>query len=246
MTKPIRSLLTTSWDDGHPFDLRIAEMLAKWNIPGTFYVPRMNPERDVMDEGAIRQLSAHFEIGGHTLHHVTLDKLTLDAAYKEIAACRSWLGDVTGHVPVSFCYPRGRFVSSTVDSVRKAGYKYARTVQLLKTGYQDDLKAPTTLQVYPHTRWEYLQNALKRADLPSCAFVLTRVSKSLGIQDLTEVFLDNVQSFGGVFHLWGHSWEIEELGLWGTLDDLLRLIAERDQFARCVNGVLPEYWSGED
>jgi len=31
--------ITTSWDDGHPMDLRVAALLAKYGIAGTFYVP---------------------------------------------------------------------------------------------------------------------------------------------------------------------------------------------------------------
>ena len=31
--------ITTSWDDGHPLDLRVAELLAKYGLQGTFYVP---------------------------------------------------------------------------------------------------------------------------------------------------------------------------------------------------------------
>ena len=41
MTHSPRHAITTSWDDGHPLDLRLAEMLARsmaWL--GTFYVPK--------------------------------------------------------------------------------------------------------------------------------------------------------------------------------------------------------------
>jgi hypothetical protein len=40
-----------------------------------------------------------------------------------------------------------------------------------------------------------------------------------------------------VFHLWGHSWEIDRDGSWGILDDLLARLA--DMFApgeRVTNG----------
>ena len=32
-------LITTSWDDGHPLDLRLAELLHKYDVPATFYIP---------------------------------------------------------------------------------------------------------------------------------------------------------------------------------------------------------------
>lgn len=31
--------ITTSWDDGHPLDLRVAELLSEYHLQGTFYVP---------------------------------------------------------------------------------------------------------------------------------------------------------------------------------------------------------------
>jgi hypothetical protein len=39
--------------------------------------------------------------------------------------------------------------------------------------------------------------------------------------------------------LWGHSWEIEQAGLWRELDEFLRIVSERVGPAACVdNGAL--------
>ena len=49
---------TTSWDDGHPLDLRLAELLATHGFSGTFYVPRGNREgRPVMTTAELRALT---------------------------------------------------------------------------------------------------------------------------------------------------------------------------------------------
>ena len=37
--------ITTSWDDGHPLDFRVAELLAKYGLPGTFDAARPNTGR---------------------------------------------------------------------------------------------------------------------------------------------------------------------------------------------------------
>ena len=42
-----------------------------------------------------------------------------------------------------------------------------------------------------------------------------------------ESALDYVCRKGGVFHLWGHSWEFERFGGWGALDEFLRFARER-------------------
>src|SRR5208283_2264797 len=68
-------MVTTSWDDGDPFDLRVAKLLAARRIPGTFYIPlkghvepghracRMSlPEMLELD-------SQGFEIGAHGVSH---------------------------------------------------------------------------------------------------------------------------------------------------------------------------------
>jgi len=31
---------------------------------------------------------------------------------------------------------------------------------------------------------------------------------------------------GGVFHLWGHSWEVQQTGQWQRLDEVLRFMGE--------------------
>ncbi|WGI17643.1 polysaccharide deacetylase family protein [Methanonatronarchaeum sp. AMET-Sl] len=62
-------VVTTSWDGGHPLDLKLAKLLTKYDIPRTFYIPIDNIERKNMDSKQIKDISKEFEIGGHTYHH---------------------------------------------------------------------------------------------------------------------------------------------------------------------------------
>jgi SAM-dependent methyltransferase len=59
--------ITTSWDDGHPMDLRVAAPLAEYGIAGTFYVPAAT-ELGTMSASLLRELTPDFEIGARTLH----------------------------------------------------------------------------------------------------------------------------------------------------------------------------------
>ncbi len=34
----MKKIVTTSWDDGHKLDLKLAHLLQKYNMPATFYV----------------------------------------------------------------------------------------------------------------------------------------------------------------------------------------------------------------
>ena len=93
--------ITTSWDDGHPLDLRVAELLTKHRIGGTFYIPRI-AEKETMSAAHIRQLSLAFEIGAHTLHHVPPSDRCLcqpDQGYQrafELLAC-NWPKHKSAH-----------------------------------------------------------------------------------------------------------------------------------------------------
>ena len=230
--------ITTSWDDGAPQDLALADLLKKYGIAGTYYIPRTNRERPVLSAPQIRDLASEFEIGGHTIHHLRLDQVSEQVADAEIHESKKWLADVIGREIRSFCYPAGKYTRASVEMVRKAGFTFARTVQLLKTDCGRQLRSPTTLQAFPHGRFTYMKNALKRGDIRAGSYVLSVRRSSLSLAALTTHFLDEVEASGGVFHLWGHSWEIEENGLWRQCEDLLKLLSERKKLNFCQNWAL--------
>lgn len=39
-----------------------------------------------------------------------------------------------------------------------------------------------------------------------------------------------------MFHLWGHSWEIDQLVLWGSLESFLKEIARQPDVQYLTNG----------
>jgi peptidoglycan/xylan/chitin deacetylase (PgdA/CDA1 family) len=216
-------LMTTSWDDGHPLDLRVAELLAKYGLTGTFYVPRSS-RKPVMDRSQIRDLSKSFEIGAHTLEHVLIDRLPDAEARVQLLGSREWIEEVTGNRCLVFCFPGGKFRNRQLRLVRRAGYQAARTVELLSTASPRRIDGlcmiPTTVQVFPHGPFAYARNVLKRFSAPilsrPCASLLSRNWAALA----TDLFLQTRER-GGVFHLWGHSWEIEEQGQWENLEAFL-------------------------
>jgi hypothetical protein len=58
------TIVTTSWDDGHHIDLRLAEWLAASALKGTFYVALNHPGQKDIDDDEIRALRAiGMEIG---------------------------------------------------------------------------------------------------------------------------------------------------------------------------------------
>src|SRR5262245_45014174 len=123
---------TCSFDDGHVADLRLAELLARFNVKATFYIPRSCEWCSAsLTENEIRTLAGLIEIGGHTMTHPILTKVSYKQARAEIFDCKHWLEDVTGKVIRSFCPPVGRFNKEHVSLQREAGFTSMRTVEML-------------------------------------------------------------------------------------------------------------------
>jgi peptidoglycan/xylan/chitin deacetylase (PgdA/CDA1 family) len=224
----MQAWITTSWDDGHPLDLRVAEMLNRHGLPGTFYIPKFIPS-GVMSEAEIRELAQSFEIGGHTIDHVFLPTIPDVQAQLQIVGCRKWIEDVIGAKCDMFCPPAGKFTRTHAEMIRRAGFLGLRTVELLATRsprFIDGLMhVPTTLQAFPHPRYIYVKNAIKRKSWKSLSRYLS-LGAPADLERLVERLLKNVIQNGGVFHIWGHSWEIERFDEWERLERVLKLVGQ--------------------
>lgn len=234
MTSPT-VLVTTSWDDGHVLDRVLAERLSAHGLPASFYVaPRSVelPPAERLDPSALRDLSERFEIGGHTLTHRPLPGLSADDAEAEIRNGKEELEDVIGKPLRSFCYPCGQFSPVHVRQVRAAGFVVARTVERFATGLPGDLlRMPTTVHAHRHRRDVVLVSRIARR--PAEAARLHRDWSALAL-----ALFERVRRTGGVFHLWGHSWEIDQRGEWAQLDRVLAHIGGRTDVTYVTNGEL--------
>jgi len=231
------AIITTSWDDGHPLDLRLAGLLAKYGLSGTFYVPR-TAATGTMTPAEVRALSESFEIGAHTLDHTVLTRVSGEQAWAQIAGSKCWVEDVTGQHCRMFCPPRGKYRPQHVRMARTAGFMALRSVELgslarprAKSGI---LVMPTTVQAHPQGLCAVVRNALKRAAFAN----LWRMAASGAARDwpaLARSLVCRAVAQGGVFHLWGHSWEIDQAGQWRELDEVLRFMGGFAPGARAVS-----------
>ncbi len=222
-------LITTSWDDGHLLDFRLAELLDKYKIPGSFYIPQSNQERMVMSEYQIQELAKNFEIGGHTLHHTRLGPDS-DELEREVKGSFEWLQQLLGLAPVSFCFPGGIHKGITSDAIFKYGFQLARSTELLCIQFPASrFPLPTTLQVFEHQKWTYIKHLAKRKRWGNMVqWIFSGSGTSL--EKMTDTYLDMISKKGGCFHLWGHSWEIEEFHLWKKLETILKILSARTDF----------------
>jgi hypothetical protein len=230
--------MTLSWDDGHPLDMRVADLMLRHGLRGTFYVPR-TAERGTMIEAQIRELSNVFDVGAHTLGHVVLTRTSDRQAYLEIAGAKHWIEDVTGRPCPLFCPPGGRYAERHLRMIERAGYRAIRTVELLSLDWPRRagalLAMPTTVQAWSHDARSYVQNAVKRGALRNL-WRYVAYGRAVDWPALSHMLVAETLLRGGVFHLWAHSWEIDEAGAWQRLDDVLRFLGEqRDAMPALTN-----------
>ena len=235
MSELIGPIVTTSWDDGHVLDLRLGALLARYGISGTFYVAPQNiefPPEKRLSDSELAKLATDFEIGAHTLTHRRLTTLSLDEARSEIVAGKDALESIIGTPVTAFCYPGGLYDLGHVELVRAAGFRVARTTERFAMSLPaDPLQMPTTVHAYRHLADG---SVLKAANFrPLLTINLVR-----SWDRLAERLFDQVLAGNGVFHLWGHSWEIDRHNDWERFERVLAYIGFRPGVRYVVNSAL--------
>lgn len=223
-------IITTSWDDGHVLDLKLADMLDRHGLTGTFYIARQYLD-ERMTDAQLRNLSQRHELGAHTLNHPTLTDIDDNQAHEEIVGSKAWLEDIISKPVTSFCYPKGMFTKTHRDMVQDAGYTVARTVAPYEFSVGDDpFQMPTTVHIYPFPlRPIKGLRGIRTRLQPIRKFMPHRSRLNVPLTALTNwtalatALLDEAQQQNGVWHLWGHSWEIEKFDMWSQLDDILAI-----------------------
>ena len=231
------SVFTSSWDDGHPLDAQVAELLSRHGFQGTFYVPLSNREGlPVMPPGEMRSLGQGFEIGSHTIDHCYLKTVDAAEARRQIVEGKTRLEQILGHRVSGFCYPGGHRTLEHRQMVADAGFDYARTIEsFYRTLPADPFRMPTTTQFYPHRRVVQVRNFIM-CDEWGRNLDLFFISMGRGnFISRLQAMLDHVCLHGGGFHLWGDSWELEAFDGWRQLDSFLRYAAGHIAAERRLN-----------
>lgn len=242
--RPLARIVTTSWDDGDLLDLRVAEILHSRKIVGTFYVPISGHHGPFsIGRSDLRALAAmELEIGAHGLSHVVLPRCSRKALTQEVEASKKCLEDMMGSEVRMFAYPRGRYNNMAIRAVKHAGYAGARTTQMLAQSLSfDPYRMPTTVHVFPHSKPDYVRNAARAANFGAGWKYLTRLRQVDSWVELAKLLFDSVSQEGGIFHLYGHSWEIDELDLWDELEEVLDYVSHREGVFYLSNAEILDY-----
>jgi len=234
-----RIIVTSSWDDGHVLDLKLAALLRKYGIQGTFYIAphckAIRPNKR-LSEDEIKQLAQDFEIGSHTMSHHMLSDLSQDEATRELVDSRNYLHKLTGQAIDTFCYPRGVLLPSTVELVKKAGYGYARTLEDYRFDVPPDLfESGTSIEAH-RLPIPYLLSCLVKLG-HYCHWQPFTLIRNLSWEQRAKTMFDQVRQEGGVFHLWGHSWVVEKEGGWKKLERVLEYIGGHEEVTYAPNSI---------
>lgn len=130
VTLPSKVVVLT-FDDGYrDFYTDVFPILKRQQVKATaFIVPNFLNKPNNMDTWMIKEIakSGLVEIGAHTMDHTYLTDLPLKRIEYEVIQSKKYLEKLLGHRIVSFAYPYGAFDNTTIDVVKKAGFRSAVT-----------------------------------------------------------------------------------------------------------------------
>lgn len=212
-------VVTTSWDDGAVTDLKLAELLEKYDIKGTFYIPQSYMDNP-LQKNDIVVLDKKFEVGAHTLTHVDLTTIALEEAEKEIEGSKAYLEDLLGHDIVMFCYPKGRYNENIKKLVRSSGFIAARTCVHGSFSPPED---PYEWQISLHA-----SNGSPLMSLKIWRKSGISIRSLLDWEIRAKMLFDLALEKGGIYHIWGHSWELERKHEWPKLERVLNYLSTRE------------------
>lgn len=218
--QPKKKAITFSYDDGVTQDIRLVELLNKYDLKCTF-----NINSELLGKPGIiireNQRVSHYkiapedvkyvydghEIAAHTLTHPNLTKLTETEIIRQVEQDRLNLSELAGYDVVGMAYPCGGVNNDdrVAEIIKSSTHiKYCRTI--------------TNTDSFNH------QDNLYRFN-PNVYHILEfdRLMK-MG-RDFIDLKTDTPQ----IFYIWGHSFEMDYApDYWIKLEEFFELISHRD------------------
>lgn len=218
--------LTLSYDDGVQQDIKMLGILNRHGIKCTFNLNGMYYEKDerTFAEGQIHrgmakrealetyngELGKTHEIAAHGYNHLFLEKIPSEMVAYEIIEDRKMLESVFGRIVKGFAYPFGTFSDEVIETLRRCGILYARTVI---SSRKFDLPLD----------WLRLN--------PTCHH------NDPELMNLCDKFLnaDNPRKLPQLFYLWGHTYEFESNNNWDVIEKFAEKMGGHDDIWYATN-----------
>lgn len=215
-----KKAITFSFDDGNIDDVRLIEILNKYNLKATFNLnSSMLADNFIWNYDGVKEVhhinfSEHprlydgHEVASHTVRHPHLESLSYLAKKNEIQLDQIYLKALYGYDICGMALPFGSYDDEVVKVLKELNILYCRTT---KSTYKFNI--PDCLPLLH----------------PTCHFRYKDLDK------LTDEFL-NAQNDGDMlFYIWGHSYELVTEEDWQKFEEFCSKISNRDDIYYCTN-----------
>lgn len=211
--------ITFSYDDGVTQDIRLVELLNKYNLKSTFNLNSelLNNKGVLIREGKrishykihpddVKSIYEGHEIAVHTLTHTNLTTVNDAEVIRQTEQDRLNLSELAGYEVVGMAYPCGGVNNDDrVAEILKTstGIKYSRTITC-------------------NSSFD-LQNNLYRFNPTAFHLDFDNLMK------LSEDFINLNSDKPQIFYIWGHSYEMDYYpDYWIKLEEFFKLIANKN------------------
>ena len=201
-----RKALTFSYDDGQIFDRRLAELFRSAGMKATFHLNSGNLEEGgngsfYVGKEELGKVYAGHEIACHGVQHRNPVTLSLEQLVLELQEDRKALEKLTGGLVQGLSYAFGSYNGDVMDTAKKLGIKYSRTVQ--GTG---GFFPPADFLAW-HPTCHHDNHLLELGD---------RFLKVEGYYELP------------LMYVWGHSYEFGNSGDWSVIEAFVEKMKGRE------------------
>jgi peptidoglycan/xylan/chitin deacetylase (PgdA/CDA1 family) len=218
-----RVLFTTSWDDGDPLDVKIADTLEEFGYVGTFYASTGPDGQRLISDGDLARIGKKHELGAHGKTHTIFPELPRSALADEIRWAVEEMSRF-GKVGDVVAPPRGKIDAATRRFIGNLGFA-VRSGAIVGSAEVNGNSLEPTFQLYPHTWKTIMRNCVYRRELPIASLLVALKHRGSPEDRFRQMLLASAEQQRYV-HVWGHSAEIQRLDLWGALRCLLRTAAD--------------------
>lgn len=221
-----KKYITFSYDDGVTQDIRLIELLNKYNIKATFNINSallglegsltnkngVKVNHTKINKEDLKSIYEGHEVAVHTLTHPLLTELTRDEVIKQVEEDRLALEALNKSEVVGMAYPCGgvNFNTEVANIIKEnTGVKYSRTIIT-----SNSFSVPENLYTLKPTAFHLdFDNLYKLAD------------------DFFSLKSDEKASF----YIWGHSYEFDYENKWGEFEEFLKYISNRNDINYTTN-----------
>ena len=210
-----------SYDDGFIGDIRLAELMIKYNIKGTFnlnsnHILNGNEQRLNEEQCKKHYSNPLFEAAVHGKYHSFLGHLATGTAAMEILEDRRELERIFEKPIFGMVSPYNDVTDDLIEAMKICNIKYCR-------GPKSSLG------------FELPENLYRM--IPTCHH------NHPDLMQLADEFLNlQTKKDPKFFYVWGHSYEFDKDNNWDMMDEFLQKMSGKEDIWYCTNIEFVEYY----